>query len=65
MKIQNKDLIKKTIVYRLYASSIAQIGVFFLFGKLELNMAVLVGDIIQFFGYYMFEGLWNRRKNRK
>jgi uncharacterized membrane protein len=61
VRIPKKEILKKTLAYRVYASLIAQIGVFFLFGKFELNFAVLVGDVIQFFGYYVFEWLWNRR----
>jgi uncharacterized membrane protein len=59
VKIPNKKILKKSLAYRVYASLIAQIGVFLLFGIVELNFAVLVGDVIQFFGYYVFEWLWN------
>ena len=50
--------LKKSLIYRLYASVIAQVGVFLLFQKIELNGAVLIGDVIQFFGYYVFERVY-------
>lgn len=56
-----KRRLVKTILYRLSASGLGQFVSWFLFGKIEIILAVMVIDGIQMVWYYVYEGLWKGR----
>ena len=60
--VQKKLL--KTIVYRLTASGLAQALSWFMFGRFEVNAAVLVADLIQMMYYFFFESVWGLNKSQ-
>ena len=53
-----KELLK-TVVYRLTASSLAQLLSWLFFRRIEVNVVVLAVDLIQMAYYFFFESVWN------
>ena len=52
----------KTVIYRLTASGLAQMLSWIFFRKIEVNIAVLAGDLVQMVYYFFFESFWTINK---
>lgn len=59
LKINFQKKLLKTVVYRLTASSLAQLLSWLFFSRIEVNVVVLVVDLIQMAYYFFFESFWN------
>ncbi|UCE28523.1 MAG: DUF2061 domain-containing protein [Candidatus Bathyarchaeota archaeon] len=49
----------KTLVYRLTASSLAQLLSWIFFHRVEINATILAVDLIQMAYYFFFESVWS------
>ncbi len=59
-----KEKLLKTFLYRVTASSLAQLVSWVFFRKIEVNAFVLSVDLIQMVYYFFFESIWNINRNQ-
>jgi len=59
LKTRFQRKLLKTVVYRLTASSLAQMLSWVFFRRVEVNVVVLVVDLIQMGYYFFFESVWS------
>jgi hypothetical protein len=64
MKTEIERKLKKTVIYRLTASSLAQFLSWVLFHRIEVNAGVLFVDMVQMVYYFFFDSIWGINRDQ-